>query len=63
MVPDASMTALGPEYFLWDSDPEWNWPDEQLIDLGMRECAALGLIRPGEVRDGTVVRAEMAYPI
>jgi protoporphyrinogen oxidase len=63
MVPDTRMTALGLEYFLWDSDPEWNWPDEQLIDLGIRECSHLGLIRPGEVRDGTVVRAEMAYPI
>lgn len=63
MVPDPSRTALGLEYFLWDSDPEWNWPDERLIGLGIRECAQLGLIRPGEVRDGTVVRAEMAYPI
>ena len=63
MVPDARMTALGLEYFLWDSDPEWNWPDAQLIDLGIRECTQLGLIRPSEVRDGTVVRAEMAYPI
>lgn len=63
MVPDSRMTALGLEYFLWDSDPEWNWPDEELIGLGIRECVQLGLIRPGEVRDGTVVRAEMAYPI
>jgi protoporphyrinogen oxidase len=63
MVPDPAKTALGLEYFLWDSDPEWNWPDEQLIDLGIRECARLGLIRPGEVSGGTVVRAEMAYPI
>lgn len=63
MVPDTNTTTLGLEYFLWDSDPEWNWPGEQLIDLGIRECVQLGLIRPGEVRDGTVVRAEMAYPI
>ncbi len=63
MVPDPSMTALGLEYFLWDSDSEWNWPNAQLIDLGTRECAALGLIRPGEVRDATVVRAEKAYPV
>jgi len=51
------------EYFLWDSDPEWNWSDELLIDLGMRECTQLGLITPGQVLDGTLVRAEMAYPL
>jgi len=63
MVPDQGRTALGLEYFLWDSDPEWTWPDEQLIELGIRECTALGLIRPEQVRDGTVVRAQMAYPV
>ena len=63
MVPDQLTTTLGLEYFLWDSDPEWNWPDKRLIELGIRECVQLGLIRPGEVKDGTVVRAEMAYPI
>jgi len=63
MVPDPSKTALGLEYFLWDTDPEWNWPDEQLIDLGIRECIALKLIKPGEVIDATVVRAEKAYPV
>jgi protoporphyrinogen oxidase len=63
MVPDANMTALGLEYFLWDCDSEWQWPDEQLIELGIRECTQLGLIRPSEVLDGTVVRAEKAYPV
>lgn len=63
MVPDMSMTTLGLEYFLWDTDSEWNWPDEQLIELGIRECAILGLVQPDEVRDATVVRAEKAYPI
>lgn len=63
MVPDARLSALGLEYFLWDSDPEWNWPDARLIELGIRECVHLGLIRRGEIRDGTVIRAEMAYPI
>lgn len=63
MVPDPSMTALGLEYFLWDTDKEWNWPDEQLIELGIRECGILGLVRPDEIRDSTVVRAEKAYPV
>jgi len=63
MVPDQSKTTLGLEYFLWDTDSEWNWPDEQLIELGIRECVALGLIKAGEVSDATVIRAEKAYPV
>lgn len=63
MVPDSSKSSLGLEYFLWDNDEEWNWPDEQLIDLGIRECTQLGLIEPSEVADGTVVRMKKAYPV
>jgi protoporphyrinogen oxidase len=63
MVPDPATTALGLEYFLWDSDPEWQWPDERLIELGIQECTRLGLVRSEDVTDGCVVRAEMAYPI
>lgn len=63
MVPDASKTSLGLEYFLWEKDDEWRWSQDQLVDLGVRECARLGLIDPREVEDGTVVRAEKAYPV
>ncbi|GKS58411.1 hypothetical protein YTPLAS18_19380 [Nitrospira sp.] len=63
MVPDGSKTSLGLEYFLWDKDDEWSWPDQQLIELGTRECSRLGLIDPREVVDGTVVRMEKAYPV
>ncbi|PIE31790.1 FAD-dependent oxidoreductase [candidate division KSB3 bacterium] len=63
MVADQGKTSLGLEYFLWEQDPEWGWPDEQLIDLGRRECGQLGLIDPREVEDGTVVRMKKAYPI
>ena len=63
MVPDPATTALGLEYFLWDRDPEWSWSDERLIQMGIRECETLGLVRPEDVLEGTVVRAEMAYPI
>ena len=63
MVPDASKTSLGLEYFLWDKDEEWTWPDDRLIRLGTQECAQLGLIDPREVEDGTVVRMEKAYPV
>jgi protoporphyrinogen oxidase len=63
MVPDPSRTSLGLEYFLWDKDEEWSWPQERLIELGVRECAHIGLINPREVKDGTVVRMEKAYPV
>ena len=63
MVPDPTRTSLGLEYFLWDKDEEWSWSQERLIELGIRECAQIGLIDPREVKDGTVVRMEKAYPV
>jgi protoporphyrinogen oxidase len=63
MVPDSSHTSLGLEYFLWEQDMEWRWPDEQLIERGIHECSKLELFEPGEVIDGTVVRMKKAYPV
>lgn len=63
MVPDLNTTSLGLEYFLWEKDEEWRWEDERLVELGVKECAQLGLIEPNEVIDGTVVRMKKAYPI
>jgi hypothetical protein len=63
MVPDTSRTALGLEYFLWESDEEWTWSDDRLIELGIRECEQIGLARADEVRDATVVRMKKAYPV
>lgn len=63
MVADHSKTSLGLEYFLWDQDEEWGWSEEQLINLGIRECAQIGLIHPSDVEYGAVVRAKKAYPV
>jgi len=63
MVPDPGKTALGLEYFLWEHDEEWDWPDAKLIEFGTRECARIGIIDPRDVEDGTVVRMRKAYPI
>ena len=63
MVPDPSKTSLGLEYFLWEKDGQWLWPQERLIELGIEECAQLGLIDRHDVLDGTVVRMEKAYPV
>lgn len=63
MVPDPSKTSLGLEYFLWEHDEEWDWPDARLIEFGIRECERIGLVDPRNVEDGTVVRMRKAYPI
>lgn len=63
MAPDPGRTSLGLEYFLWEKDEEWTWPNERLVERGIRECAKLGLIEPNEVEDGTVVRMKNAYPV
>ncbi len=63
MVPDPSKTCLGLEYFCSAGDSLWTMSDEALIELGRRELAALGLVDPAKVIDGTVVRVPMAYPV
>jgi protoporphyrinogen oxidase len=63
MVPDPSKTGLGLEYFCTEGDALWRAPDEQLVALGTREIAAIGLVRADEVEEGHVVRVPKAYPI
>ncbi len=63
MVPDSSRTSLGLEYFLWEKDKEWKWTRDELLEMGSRECAQIGIIEPGDVEDGTVVRMKKAYPL
>ena len=63
MVPDPSKSSLGLEYFLWETDEQWNWKDKRIIEFGIDECTQLGIIKTGEVEDGTVVRMAKAYPV
>jgi protoporphyrinogen oxidase len=63
MVPDASQSALGLEYFCFEGDGLWTSSDEELIALGTRELEAIGLGRAADVVDGTVVRMKKAYPV
>jgi protoporphyrinogen oxidase len=63
MVPDTSKTSLGLEYFTSEHEELWSWPDEKLIELGIKECVQLGFVERDEIRDGTVFRMKKAYPV
>lgn len=63
MVPDATTTCLGMEYFCTAGDDLWRMPDQELIALATKELAAIGLAEPLRVIDGTVVRMAKAYPV
>jgi protoporphyrinogen oxidase len=56
-------TCLGLEYFVFEGDDLWTSKDEDLIELGKRELAALGLVDPSKVESGYVVRMPKAYPM
>ncbi|TME45975.1 MAG: NAD(P)/FAD-dependent oxidoreductase [Chloroflexi bacterium] len=63
MVPDQRATCLGLEYFCFEGDGLWTSSDEELVDLGRRELATLGICRPEEVAWGATVRVQKAYPV
>ena len=63
MIGRPGTTCLGLEYFCFAGDTLWSRPDDELIELGKRELAQLGLVRPAQIKDGTVVRMEKAYPV
>ena len=63
MVPDQKLTCLGLEYFCFEGDGLWTMSDKDLVELGRRETAALGLVDPAKVVGGTVVRMPKAYPV
>jgi len=55
-------TCLGLEYFVFEGDELWTSSDEDLIERATRELIALGLVDPGDVEVGYVVRVPKAYP-
>ena len=64
MVPDASKTCLGMEYFCSQGDDLWQMPDMELIALATQEVNALNLgVAVGDVEDGVVIRQPKAYPV
>jgi protoporphyrinogen oxidase len=63
MVADQATSFIGLEYFVTRGDALWSMTDEELIELGANEAAALGLFDRRDVIEGTVVRMPRAYPV
>src|SRR5262245_8948410 len=63
MVPDPDMACYGLEDFCFENDELWPSRDADLIALGQRELAAIGLAKPEDIVDGCVVRQRKAYPV
>lgn len=65
MIPDAhSDTAcIGLEYFCNEDDDLWQMDDAELVALGQRELARIGLVKIEDVIDGVVFRQPKAYPV
>src|SRR6185503_4491451 len=49
MVPDPSMACYGLEYFCFENDDVWNAADADLIALGRKELARIGLAQAEDV--------------
>ena len=63
MVPDSGKTCLGLEYFVSEGDELWTSSDDDLVAVGTAEMERLGLLEPGVVEQGFVVRMPKAYPM
>ena len=63
MVPESGKTCLGLEYFVTEGDELWTSSDDDLVALGTAEMERLGLLEPGVVEQGFVVRMPKAYPM
>jgi protoporphyrinogen oxidase len=63
MVPDASKTCLGLEYFCFEGDDLWSMENDKIIELAKEEIARIGLVSPEKIIDGLVVKVPKAYPI
>ena len=61
LVPDPDLNCLGMEYFCFEGDGLWEMQDDALVRLADEELIRLGLVPPGHVIDGRVIRQRKAY--
>jgi protoporphyrinogen oxidase len=62
MVKDEGTVWIGLEYFCQKTDPVWNMPEPDMIQLAYTEIKKTGLIRKEEMLDATVIKVPKAYP-
>ncbi len=62
MVKDPNTIWIGMEYFCTKGDAFWSLPDSAVRDTGIAELIKMGLARPEDVLDSTVLRMEKTYP-
>ena len=62
MVPDASTSCIGMEYFVFQGDGLWMMDDPALIQMAYEELKQVGLAG-GKLVKGFVVRMPKAYPV
>jgi protoporphyrinogen oxidase len=65
MIPDSQSetTCIGLEYFCNEDDDLWQMAESELVALGRRELARLGLVAQEDVVDGVVFYQPKAYPV
>ncbi len=61
--PDKKEASIGLEYFCFEGDELWTMADDDLVELGKRELASLGLADVSKVTQGFAVRVHKAYPM
>lgn len=60
---DRSEHIICLEYWCYDKDAIWTTNDDSLIDLGTLELYTTGLVEPGSILKGKVVRVPKCYPV
>lgn len=63
MVDAPHHSAISLEYFEFVESAFWQKSEQELIELGKKELAMIGLVQEHEVLDGMVIKTAEAYPV
>ena len=62
LVSDPVKVWIGLEYFCYETDAIWKMNDDDLKAFAIAEVEKIGILEPGVVTDGHVVRVPKTYP-